>query len=162
VRSSDQDRNKRAAVIDAAIHTIARHGIAGLSYRRVARDAGVSLALVNYYFPQRSELIASSSERIFVDYALGFERAVERFRLGSRPSFRTFVRQAFRNAVWRDRTLALAWAELMLDAVRHEPSRDLAQAWQAKLTELWTNIAAACGESRPQEAARIGIDLVIG
>src|SRR5207248_10294322 len=49
---------REAAILEAACRVIARNGAAGLRMSEVAREAGVSSALLHYYFTTRRELLA--------------------------------------------------------------------------------------------------------
>lgn len=47
----------RARLLDVAIDLFARHGIAATSLKRIAAEAGVTPALVHYYFGSREQLL---------------------------------------------------------------------------------------------------------
>ena len=49
---------REAAILEAACRVVARSGAAGLRMGEVAREAGVSSALLHYYFATRRELLA--------------------------------------------------------------------------------------------------------
>jgi AcrR family transcriptional regulator len=49
-------------ILEATCRAIARVGISGLYIRHVAEEAGVSRALVSYYFPTRDQLLAAALE----------------------------------------------------------------------------------------------------
>ncbi len=52
----------RQALIETAVKTIAKHGIASLSLRELAARAGVSPGAPYHHFSSRSELLASIAE----------------------------------------------------------------------------------------------------
>lgn len=52
----------REAILQAAVQVVARKGLRGLTYRAVAKEAGVSHALVTYFFPTRTQLIEAAME----------------------------------------------------------------------------------------------------
>jgi AcrR family transcriptional regulator len=63
VKSSEQvDRQTR--ILEAALELLSRHGISGINMRAVAREAGVALGLVNYYFEDKSSLIRAVLRQI--------------------------------------------------------------------------------------------------
>lgn len=63
VRSGEQiDRQSR--ILEAAMDLLSRHGISGVNMRAVAREAGVALGLVNYYYEDKSCLIRAALHRI--------------------------------------------------------------------------------------------------
>jgi AcrR family transcriptional regulator len=49
-------------ILEATCRAIARVGIGGLYIRHVAEEAGVSRALVSYYFPTKAELLSAALE----------------------------------------------------------------------------------------------------
>jgi AcrR family transcriptional regulator len=52
--------DRRHALIEAALRSLARDGQEGLSIRRIAAEAGVSVGLINHHFPGRMALIAEA------------------------------------------------------------------------------------------------------
>jgi AcrR family transcriptional regulator len=58
----EKDRQQR--ILDAVLRLLADRGIAGVSIRAVAREAGVALGLVNYYYQDKTSLIRAALHRI--------------------------------------------------------------------------------------------------
>lgn len=56
--------DRQARILEAALGLLARHGISGVSMRSVAREAGVALGLVNYYYADKASLIRAALHRI--------------------------------------------------------------------------------------------------
>jgi TetR/AcrR family transcriptional regulator, cholesterol catabolism regulator len=56
------DRQK--LIMEAVLALLSRQGIAGVSMRAVAREAGVALGLVHYYFDDKTSLIAASLRQV--------------------------------------------------------------------------------------------------
>ena len=64
-RPRGEDNDLRARLLDAAIARFAREGIGSTSLRAVATDAGVTPAMLHYYFGDKSQLTrALVSERL--------------------------------------------------------------------------------------------------
>ncbi len=57
-------RDREADILDAALVVLGRDGIGGVSMRAVAREAGVSLGLANYYFSDKTSLVSAALRRI--------------------------------------------------------------------------------------------------
>lgn len=51
-------------ILDATIAVLGRQGVAGVSMRAVAREAGVAVGLANYYFDSKTALISAALGRI--------------------------------------------------------------------------------------------------
>ncbi|MFZ5724743.1 MAG: TetR/AcrR family transcriptional regulator [Pseudomonadota bacterium] len=56
-RPTRSDAGQRARLLDTALQLFARQGIAATSVNRIAREAGVTPALMNYYFGNREQLL---------------------------------------------------------------------------------------------------------
>jgi len=56
------DRQER--ILDAVLRLLSEHGISGVNIRAVAREAGVGLGLVNYYYDDKASLIRAALLRI--------------------------------------------------------------------------------------------------
>jgi TetR/AcrR family transcriptional regulator, cholesterol catabolism regulator len=63
-RSDESSTDRRRRLLDAVLRVLASQGIAGVSMRAVAREAGVALGLVHYYFDDKTSLIAAALREI--------------------------------------------------------------------------------------------------
>jgi AcrR family transcriptional regulator len=109
---TEQAPNRKHLILDAACRAIARAGAAAVRVSDVAREAGVSTALVHYYFPSRADVILQAfghvddladafAEEQMAKLATGRERA-ERLILtwaGDDPAIRT--NWAVWNEMWQ-------------------------------------------------------------
>jgi AcrR family transcriptional regulator len=65
--------DKRAHIIDTALHLFSERGFEGTSIRHIAEKASVNVAMVNYYFGSKEKLFdkiveqKSSVTRILLD-----------------------------------------------------------------------------------------------
>ncbi|MFI7135878.1 TetR/AcrR family transcriptional regulator [Nonomuraea sp. NPDC050153] len=66
VRAADADVkvDRQARILEAVLRLLSVQGISGVSMRAVAREAGVSLGLVNYYYEDKTSLIRAALHRI--------------------------------------------------------------------------------------------------
>jgi TetR/AcrR family transcriptional regulator, cholesterol catabolism regulator len=56
--------DRQEQILGAVLRLLSRHGVSGLSIRAVAREAGVAVGLVGYYFEDKSTLIRAALQRI--------------------------------------------------------------------------------------------------
>ena len=63
-RADGSVTGKQQQILDAVVSVISQKGIAGLSMRAVAGEAGVALGLMNYYFNDKTSLIAAALRHI--------------------------------------------------------------------------------------------------
>lgn len=66
--------HRRNALIDAAIGSIAEHGIENTTLATIAIRAGVSPGLVNHYFRGKEELLEATLRRLTMDLATTIRR----------------------------------------------------------------------------------------
>lgn len=93
IRQLAEDR--RQALIDAAIRSLKRHGHEGLSVRRIAAEAGVSIGLINHHFPNKNALIAEAYRHFNQQLIGGLTQAVERAPASARARLRAFFEASF-------------------------------------------------------------------
>ena len=60
----DDRVDRQQQILDAVLSLLSEKGISGVSIRTVAREAGVAVGLVNYYYSDKHGLIAASLRRI--------------------------------------------------------------------------------------------------
>lgn len=53
---------RRKALIDATLACLAREGTAGLSIRKISKEAGISIGLINHHYAGKDELIGAAYE----------------------------------------------------------------------------------------------------
>ncbi len=146
----------------AAITVIARHGIANLTHRLVAKEADVSLAATTYHYQGRHDIIADAAARLLDEYAEAFQRFVGRHAEGSTLCFRDFVVRVVTNAVGKHWVGTLAWCEIILDGTRDPVTRSIATGWFDRLFDIWLEIATAFRVKQPEQTVRSAIDIVVG
>lgn len=62
--NSGEQVDRQSRILEAALGLLSRHGISGVNMRAVAREAGVALGLVNYYYEDKSSLIRAALHRM--------------------------------------------------------------------------------------------------
>ena len=62
--NSGEQLDRQSRILEAALDLLSRHGISGVSMRAVAREAGVALGLVNYYYDDKTSLIRAALHRV--------------------------------------------------------------------------------------------------
>lgn len=86
---------RRRVLIEATIASLKRDGHEGLSIRRISAQAGVSIGLINHYFPNKHALIAEAYRQFDQDLVEGFRKAVQRAPDAPRARLRAFFEAAF-------------------------------------------------------------------
>ena len=141
------------ARLDAAVTAlVAEEGVAGVSVRKVAARAGVSIGMVQHHHPTKRAMLAAASEAVSRSFAARAEAAVE--GLPPREALRELCRQllpldaarAAEGRVW----LAFVAAAVVDDdlAARHT------EGWQ-EVEDLLAGLVARCrrGDGAAVDAA---------
>lgn len=143
---SDAVGDRQEQILDAVLHLLADQGVAGISHRSVAREAGVAHGLVGYYYDDKVGLIAAALRRIGeedvdlieVDAAL---EPMERLRLALRrvadPEFLTTDYLSRRLQLW-----SLANADTQFDEINAEAHRRYRQALAALIRAARPDLSA--------------------
>lgn len=100
--------DRREALVDAAIESLKRWGHEGLSVRRIAAEAGVSIGLINHYFPNKDGLVAESYRTFSRRLGASFEAAVEKAPADPRARLRAYF-DAFFSSPNLDPQVLTAW-----------------------------------------------------
>ena len=87
--------DRRGALVDAAIESLKRYGHEGLSVRRIAAEAGVSIGLINHHFPNKDTLVAESYRAFSRRLARNFEAAVASAGADPRTRLRAYFNAFF-------------------------------------------------------------------
>lgn len=147
------DSRRGVHILDAAVRLIAADGLAAVSIRAVATEAGVSLAQVQYYFRSKDQLVTAA-----------FEHASEKFlfRLAAvleRPRSRRRLRAAL--GLWlplddeREQWVKVWLAFVAAAASRPALAERARQADEQVITWLTTELTALGADNPAGAAARL-------
>ncbi|HET7170222.1 MAG TPA: TetR family transcriptional regulator [Gaiellales bacterium] len=137
----------RAAFLDAAERLLIEEGRAGISTRRLAREAGLNHGLVHYYFGSVENLMLAVFER-FTDRLVERQRAMYAADVPFREKWRAAMG-------FMEEDLAAGypkvWAELQAAAMNHPELqrriRTVYATWRSVLTDAFTQAAREYGVS---------------
>jgi len=86
---------RRLELIEATIECLKRFGHEGLSIRRIAAQAGVSIGLINHHFPNKNELVAQAYVHFNSEIFGKLRLAVEQAPRVARKRLSAFLRASF-------------------------------------------------------------------
>ena len=130
--------DRKQEILDATCRVIAREGTDGLRMSTVAREAGVSSALLHYYFDTRADLLMQAFDHadIKADEAAeaaiaGIPRAIDRLE-------RLLLIYAGADAVFRDDWVLWVemWRSAIFDERLAESVRRSSDGWMEQITGL--------------------------
>lgn len=152
VGQSNKGRARRQHILDQALEVFIEAGYAGFSAREVARQVGISVGNLHYYFPSKEALLSEMLDRVIDQYADQFE-ALRHAEGSARERFVGLINFLIHD-LGSDRTSALfpeIWA-----LANHDPEAaalmDKMYAWErARLGEALDDLAPeldpACRET---------------
>ena len=148
----------RAAIIEATIRLVGRHGVDGITHRAVAREAGVSLSSTTYHFASRDEIVSEALRRVAALEIERIARDAEALADGH-PDVASIARAL---AAWLteqvqgdDLLRVRAGYHLQLEAGRRPELRAIHIAWGRAVHDLAERVLRAAGSPRPRTDATI-------
>jgi DNA-binding transcriptional regulator YbjK len=141
--------SRRTDIADAAIATLARHGMRGLTHRAVDRAAGLPEGSASYYFRTRQALLQATVERLAqLDAA-----DVPALPQHDLDAFAGAAAELLQSWISTGRQRQLARYELALEATRRPELRTVLVAAGAGLRVMIAERFAAAGVTEPHERA---------
>lgn len=132
----ERGRRKRARLVAATLRVVERDGVAGVTHRAVADEAGLAKTAGTYYFDSIDDLLIAALTEDFEKYANELANA-----LGGRSSPAQLAKH-LADYLHRQRRRTIAEYELYLLAARRPALRPAALRWY----ELMDQVAASYTE----------------
>jgi AcrR family transcriptional regulator len=158
---------RRAALVEAAVQVMSRHGLAAGTTRAIAAEAGMSLASFHYAFASRDELLRELVHRV-VGHELSAATADLPAGAGPAECLRAAA-AGYLDHLEREPGAEMLMFELAMHSLRDPALRPLARqqyrAYTAAATRLLEQISTATGVAwrRPApELARLLVTLIDG
>lgn len=137
---------RRQEILDAALRVIERDGVAGVTHRSVAREAGIPAASTTYHFKTLDDLLLATLISCARDMATEVYWMIDRARsreglrragsMAAGPSAADEVSQLLAEALGPRRGRTMAEYELYLLAARRPALRPAARRWLDVLTSM--------------------------
>lgn len=129
-----------AEILQATVHVVARDGMAGVTFAKVADAAGMQRTLVLHYFASREQLISA-----FIDHAVGAIGTEILHRRPKETPLRQRIPEIFRPGTYRSREELVVWIELVALSARDSTVRQhMRNLWNERwLPDLEGQIAEA-------------------
>jgi DNA-binding transcriptional regulator YbjK len=156
----------RVRILHATLRTIAAGGIAAVSNRRVAAEAGVALGSLTYHFPSQTDLLRESLLLYAQEEVARLEALAAELRRGTaagEPSAEQAA-AAVEQVAARDagRPEEIAELELHLHASRDPQLHDASRRCFAAYEEFAAAALDALGVPEPERHARTVVALLCG
>ncbi|HYH48581.1 MAG TPA: TetR/AcrR family transcriptional regulator [Acidimicrobiia bacterium] len=120
---------RRSLIIDAAVETLKREGIAGCTVRAIAAATPFTKGTIHYYFGDVNEIVNTAYLRLTDEYVAAVEEVAGQ---ASRPlaAFWRAVR-SYVEGFWGHPRMGLLWLEYSSWAVRNDYGHEVASSVEA-------------------------------
>ncbi|WCB95784.1 hypothetical protein DSM104299_04535 [Baekduia alba] len=147
-RRDRRGEQRRAELLEAAIHLIGAHGLDAVTHRAVAAEAGVPAASTSYYFRSKDELIDEALNTL-ATREIALLRA-RREALGERVADLAETTEALSGWIEEQltpegRIAMLAQYQLQLEAARRPAARQILAAWKDGTDDLAETAMSSLG-----------------
>ena len=142
----EQPEVRRESLVEATLKCLREHGHDGVSVRRIAAAAGVSVGLINHHYTTIDELIAHAYERLATDLLRELQKAIAAAEQTPRARLSAFFVTSFSPSIL-DPNLLGTWV-VFWSLVRHSPVMQAVQhrtfgEYRDVLVELLTDLVTA-------------------
>lgn len=154
---------RKNQIIDAALSIIGSDGIAGLSMRGVAAQAGLPLGAVGYYFRSKDDLIAAAFQRHTRRETKRVVRTISQLGVGqSYQEFADKLADFVISGLTESRDQLFAEYQFMLESSRRRELEHTSSAWQQSLISQLQVIVTALGSPSPKLDSRLILAVLAG
>lgn len=154
---------RRTEIIDAAIEVMAKVGLAGLSMRLVAAQAGIPLGALSYYFDDKSDLIAQAFQQLSDREIERVVQTAQRLEPSMPPeTLADMVADMIIDGFNSPRGAIVTRYELVTEASRDERLRPMFEAWYAAMVPALSRLFRELGSRRPELDARTVMAVMAG
>jgi AcrR family transcriptional regulator len=139
-------------LLDCVLDLLVADGYEGISIRRVAAAAGVSIGAVQHHFPTKDALLAAAMDRVSQQFEQRLER---RLAPGAGPAevLRAVAGELLGTGQER-RPASVIWLVRMARAAVHEPTAEVHRRGWQQVEDLLAALIAAVRPDLAEQAAR--------
>jgi TetR/AcrR family transcriptional repressor of bet genes len=144
--------DRREALVDATIESLKRWGQEGLSVRRIAAEAGVSIGLINHHFPNKDTLVAESYRAFSRRLAASFEAAVAAAGPDPRARLKAYFNAFFSRPNLDPQVLTawlVYWSRVQVSPEMHAVHEEEGRGYGELLERLLSDLAEERGRAQP-------------
>ena len=156
-RSGTAVRERGAARVEEIIQTTKRilvdHGLANLSTRRVARELGISIGNLHYYFSTKNDLLQAVIEDVIRGYDEEFEREAKLFPNAPRKRIEAFLRYLIADA--KKPEVRAFFYQLWGMSVQNEFAADLRDKAYNRFTDMMVDMLAPLHPERSSSELKL-------
>jgi DNA-binding transcriptional regulator YbjK len=158
---------RREELLEAVLRLVAREGVAAITHRAVAREAGVSHRLTTYYFETKEQMLGEAFRHLSARSLERTERASKsvasaRGRATALETAIDAVADAVLGGLRAEAGGAAAEFSLVLEIARQPGLGAAYAAWQERVAAILCEHARALGSDDPEADAHIIVAMLRG
>jgi DNA-binding transcriptional regulator YbjK len=154
---------RRTEIIDAAIEVMARVGLAGLSMRVVAGQAGIPLGALSYYFADKADLVAQAFQQLSDREIERVVRTADRLEpTMTADQLGDLVADMIIDGFTAPQGAIVTRYELVTEASRDERLRPMFEAWYAAMVPALSRLFRDLGSRQPELDSRTVMAVMAG
>ena len=149
--------SRRRAILEATVRLLGSAGPAGITHRRVAKDADVPLAATTYYFDSKDELLHEALKLVATRELERLEaQAAELGRAFSSPgALGRALAGVLTAQIEHERESVVAKFEVYLESARRPGLQSASRHWIEGFRRLAAQALDAAGAKKPAETAEL-------
>lgn len=161
--STARGAQRRTEIIDAAIEVMARVGLAGLSMRVVAGQAGIPLGALSYYFADKADLVAQAFQQLSDREIERVVRTADRLEpTMTADQLGDLVADMIIDGFSAPQGAIVTRYELVTEASRDERLRPMFEAWYAAMVPALSRLFRDLGSRQPELDSRTVMAVMAG
>lgn len=159
---SRRGAERKAELLDATLRIIARDGLAGLSMRGLAAEAGAPLGAVSYYFAGKDELVEAAFARHSEIEGARMQAMIARLGSTTPDEMADAVADFVVEGTTVRRQQLITEYELMVESARRPALQELTAGWLRSLRTQMVEVMTALGSADPEIDARLLLAVISG
>ncbi|SCX44325.1 transcriptional regulator, TetR family [Klenkia marina] len=159
---SRRGAERKAELLDATLRIIARDGLAGLSMRGLAAEAGAPLGAVSYYFAGKDELVEAAFARHSEIEGARMAAMISRVGAGTLDEAADAVAHFVVEGCTVRRRQLITEYELMVESARRPALQESTAVWLRSLRGQMVEAMTALGSAVPELDARLLLAVISG
>jgi DNA-binding transcriptional regulator YbjK len=141
---------RRDLILDAAIRVLGEEGLAALTHRRVAAEAGLPLAATTYWFASKEDLLLDAYRRAADRDIARVRRVVEQFEAGEGGDVARAITDVLGSEIADGRGALVACFTVWIEAARRPSLRPIEAEWTQAYEHAIAQLLARAGSPQPE------------
>ena len=141
-RKLPEDRRK--TLIDATLACLAREGTAGLSIRKISKEAGISIGLINHHYAGKDELIGAAYETFSLSHLDATRQRIAKAGADPRARLSAYIQGLLSAPMLQQGTLRV-WVVFWSIIENSAPMMDVHDRTYAEYRALLATLMAEAG-----------------